>query len=821
MKRGFYALIVFCLVFSYKVSAQYHNNNRGCGDNGFSTEVVKAELKDNGCIDYKLKVTFEKSKCAHPLSRYVVAVSCGKISKATNSKNWTMEYGQDKKSGLTGLIVKNIPDFGKTSLQSFTVSFRVCLEGNNKCSTEEGCCYPIVAYRTDNDCIFYDKLKNSCPAPQPPPAVELKASLTKTDITCFGAKNGSLSVKITEGKEPYTYKWSTGATTQSISNLPSGSYEVIVKDANGKELTLKGTVTEPAKIEIAGVITNESCGGKNASVDLTVTGGSGKYTFLWSNGAMTEDLNSLSAGEYSVTVKDEKGCEENSSFTITNHTSLTLTSSTVMAGCGKANGAIDITVSGGTEPYTYQWSNGATTQDLQNIGPGTYRVTVKDSNGCTDETALVIKENNTLKLTHAVTQTSCLDDASGAIDLIVTGGTAPYTYVWSNNATTQDIAGLISGLYSVTVTDAAGCTSTVRISVTNKSFQVSEQVVQPACGSSQGGSVMLTPVNGVAPYVYVWSNGATGNSISGLTPGIYTVIVTDATGCSRDLAYVISDPTGITSSVTITNDQCNAQGHFNIDITVSSGQAPYTYQWSNGATTEDLTNVQTGNYSVTITDANGCSTVKEIQVAGSPTWSCLINQPASEITCSSTGNVLNTSVAGADSYSWTIESSDGQWALTGGSTSSSITYNAGGANSSATIKLTIVKDGCTQTCEYKVNTCKDQTTPPEDPDDNGGDDGDDDNGDDGGNDDDNAPVCKAYPNPFKEKLCFEWKADRDEDACIEIFDSRGHHVKDVFRGRVNKGEHYKVECADLDGQMYIYRFRSGKKTTHGKICKSR
>ena len=968
MKRGFYALIVFCLVFAYRVSAQKHSN-RDCGENGFDTEVVKAELNQNGCIDYTLKVTFEKGKCLHALSHYTVAVSCGKVSNVTNSQNWKIEYGYDRTTGLTGFKVDGIPNFGETSLQSFTVSFTVCQDGNKKCATSEGCCYPIVAYKAAT-CIYYDKLKDSCPSPEPP-ASDLKASLTKTDILCNGSNNGSLTVTVAEGKEPYTYSWSTGATTSSIDNLTPGNYSVTVKDASGKELTLEGVIGQPQKIELSATITNENCGGKNGAVNLTATGGTGIYAFIWSNGATTEDINALAAGTYTLTVKDENGCEANSTFMITDQASLTITASIIMAGCGQTNGALDVVVSGGTEPYSYQWSNGAITQDLQNLGPGTYRVTIKDANGCVAESAFAIKENNTLKLTYAVTQTSCLDDASGAIDLIVTGGTAPYTYVWSNNATTQDISGLTYGFYTATVTDAAGCTSSVRISVTKKSFQVSEQVVQPACDNSQGGSVTLNPVNGVEPYTYVWSNGATTNTIDGLTPDIYTVKVTDATGCSRDLAYVISDATGISSSASVTNDQCNAQGHFNIDVTVSGGQGPYTYKWSNGATTEDLTGVQSGNYTVTITDANGCSTVKDVQVVGESTWACLINQPASEVLCSSAANGLNTAVTGADTYFWSVESSDGEWAITGGESTSSIVYTAGGVNSSAAFTLTITKDGCTQTCEYELAACRDEsdTTPPTDPggdddgDDDGGDDGDgDDDGDndggDGDDDDNNAscedcfesqiakvstdgscrtyevkvstdgtcrhdlshwtiampcgtvsnytnsenwkmefgqdpttgvyglkvdgisgfggtndhftvrfticydnyeckeklndwnpvvaykagqcvahdtlgvdddhyddendePVCKTYPNPFREKVCFEWKADRDEDACIEIFDTQGHHVKDVFRGRVNKGEHYKVECADLDGSMYIYRFRSGKKTTQGKICKSR
>ncbi|HEX5168908.1 MAG TPA: hypothetical protein VFW11_07025 [Cyclobacteriaceae bacterium] len=965
MKSILYALTVFCLVFSYKAFPQGTcSKHKNCATNCFKTEVVKSELKSDGCINYVLRVSYN-GDCAHALSHYTVAVTCGKISNASNSENWKIEYGKDPTTGLYGFKVDDIPNFGETALKCFLVSFTVCPEGTAKCATKESCCYPIIAYKAGTH-VYYDKLPNACPSPEPTP--ELKASLTKNDISCNGANDGSLSVVVEGGKEPFSYAWSTNETSSSISGLAPGEYNVIVKDADGLELSLTGNISEPPAIVIAGSVTNESCGGENGSINLDVSGGSGSYTYTWTNAATTEDIGSLGAGSYSVTVKDEKGCTADTTFIVENQSSLSITAATTMTGCGKTNGALDITVSGGTAPYTYQWSNGATTEDLMNIGPGTYRVTVVDATGCTTEMAYAIKENNTLKLTYAVTQTTCLDDGSGAIDLMVQGGSQPYSYVWSNGSTTQDISGLTAGFYSVTVTDNAGCTSTIRISVTKKTFVVNEQVIQPACGGSQGGSITLNPVNGVAPYTYEWSNGSTGNSLSGLEPGIYTVKVTDATGCSRDLAYVITDPTGITSSATVTNDQCNSQGNFSIDITVTGGQGPYTYEWSNGETTEDLANLETGIYTVTITDVNGCSTVREVEVTGSPTWTCLIDQPSVEVLCSSTGNSLNTSISGADSYSWTVESSDGQWAIASGASTPSIEYTAGGINSTATFTLTIFKDGCTQTCEYVVTTCKENpTTPPDDTD--GGDDGTDDGGsddgtdgggtDDGGDDDhsgtcescfesdivkisnngncymyevkvstngecrhdlshwdiaipcgtvsdysnsenwkmvfgedpttgiyglkvddisnfgstndyftvkfticyddytcrdklnswdpvvaykaglciaydtlnrddqqynddgDETPVCKTYPNPYRDKVCFEWKADRDEEACLEIFDSQGRYVRDLYKGRVYKGENYKVECTDLDGSLYIYRFRSGSKTYQGKICKAR
>lgn len=960
MKRGFYAVIVLWALFSYKVQAtglEDHHNR--CGDSGFSTEVIQSELEENGCIHYTLQIS-HNGKCGNALSHYSVAVSCGKIVEFSNSENWKIEQGYDKATGLYGFKVDDIPNFGETNLKSFTVSLTVCKDGYQKCSTSSGCCYPIVAYKAAT-CVYYDKLDKSCPVPPTdPPTSEIQASIQKQDVTCHGATDGSLSVTVQQGVEPFTFLWATGATTKQLTNLPAGEYQVTVKDNKGAELVLSESIAEPELLEISGQVVHENCGNTNGAIEISVTGGTGAYSFNWNEGlAVTEDLSSLHAGMYTVHVTDEAGCMAEHTFTVENQAQLTITAVPTLPACGQSNGSIDIAVNGGTEPYTYLWSNGATSQDLENIGPGNYKIIVTDVNGCSADYILNVKENNTLKITSAVTQTTCLDDGSGAIDLTVTGGTGPYAYSWTNNETSEDLTGLTAGIYTVTVTDAAGCTATARISVTKKTFQINSTVTQPTCEGSQGGSVSLFPINTTETYTYLWSTGQTGNAVTGLSPGIHTVTITDSKGCSRDLVYVISEPTGITASSVVSNENCNAEGAFSIDLSTSGGQGPFTYMWSNGATTEDIHNVNSGAYSVVITDVNGCSTTHDVEITGTPSaWSCLIDVPEAATACGSTGNYLSTSVAGAESYTWEVQSTDGQWTINEGSESSSVTYTAGGPNSSAVFALTIAKDGCTQTCQYEVTSCTDNNTPPDNPDDNPDDDPNDNTGGDNGGDnpdgdqscsecfssemvsietegscrtyevkvgtngecrhdlshwtiaipcgtvknysnsenwkmefgkdpttgiyglkvddigsfgksddfftvrftvctdsydckdkledwkptvaykagqcvasetidpgevhgDDGGPVCTAYPNPFTDKLTFEWTAERDDDVCLDVLDSRGNHVKSLYKGRVYRGEKYKVDCSNLTGSLYIYRFTCRKKTTYGKICRIR
>src|SRR5690606_3499144 len=214
---------------------------------------------------------------------------------------------------------------------------------------------------------------------------------------------------------------------------------------------------EPTALMASAVTTAVSCnGGSNGTVDLTVTGGTAPYTYVWSNTATTEDMIGLAAGTYDVTVTDVNGCTATASATVTEPTVLmaSLSSQTNIACNGGTTGSATITVTGGTAPYTYTWSNGATTATITNVVAGTYNVTVTDANGCTDTASVTLTEPTALSASAIATNVSCNGGSNGTVDLNVTGGTAPYTYVWSNTATTEDMVGLTAGTYDVTVTDA-------------------------------------------------------------------------------------------------------------------------------------------------------------------------------------------------------------------------------------------------------------------------------------------------------------------------------------------------------------------------------
>jgi hypothetical protein len=206
----------------------------------------------------------------------------------------------------------------------------------------------------------------------------------------------------------------------------------------------------------------------NGSINLTPSGGSGVYSFAWSNGSSEQNQTSLTSGLYTVNITDSEGCSAQKTFMLTNSTLITSGVSLRHTSCALPNGSIDITPSGGLAPYTFLWSTGATTEDLQNAGAGTYSVKITDAAGCSADKSYTLRVNNTLSVTYVITPTSCLGDDSGAIDLTVAGGTAPYTIQWLDGPTVEDRSGLTAGLYRVTVTDASGCSTQVSISVYKK-----------------------------------------------------------------------------------------------------------------------------------------------------------------------------------------------------------------------------------------------------------------------------------------------------------------------------------------------------------------
>jgi hypothetical protein len=438
----------------------------------------------------------------------------------------------------------------------------------------------------------------------------LVLTTTNTNISCNGVNNGSIDLSVSGGTFSYDYDWSNGAITQDISSLGTGIYTVTVTDVNGCTASTSDTITQPGTLGLSATHTDVSCfGASNGSIDLTVSGGVLTYDYDWSNSAITEDLSSLSAGTYDVTVTDANGCTASTSVNIAAPAALNLSSTHANVSCnGGSNGSIDLTVSGGTLSYNYDWSNTSVTQDLSGITAGNYSVTVTDGHGCTSGTSVVITEPTVLTLTTFQANVGCNGGSNGNVDLNVSGGTLSYGYLWNNGAISQDISSIPAGTYSVTVTDGNGCTGTISVNVSEPAaIDINSTHIDPGCAGVSNGSIDISVLGGIPSYTYVWSNTAITQDITDLAAGTYTVTVTDGNVCTATHSVLLTAGLGLDLSATWSNASCNGGNNGAINLTVNTGVPLFTYVWSNSAATQDISGLAAGTYTVLVTDASGCT----------------------------------------------------------------------------------------------------------------------------------------------------------------------------------------------------------------------
>jgi uncharacterized repeat protein (TIGR01451 family) len=403
-----------------------------------------------------------------------------------------------------------------------------------------------------------------------------------------------------------------GPTPSPWTNLAPGNYTVTITNSEGCTNTGSATVLGVADITITGQITQSSCTGNTGAIDITVTGSTAPYSYLWSAGITSEDLSNIPSATYTVTVTNNAGCTKTASFFVPTTSTLNVTGSITPTGCGAPSGSIDLTVTGGAAPYNFDWADipGANNpEDRSNLPVGTYFVIVVDANGCDIARSFTVSTSAQVPVfTFFATQISCNGAATGALDVVVTGGTPPYVFQWSNGATTQSINNLSVGSYSLTLTDAIGCT---RVGTANilqpTSFGVSINN-NPLCDGTLNASVSIFGSTG--SHTYNWSNGATTSSLTGVPSGVYAVTVTNSLGCTAVASGLLVSPPALNVFI----DFCEGTTL----TSVSGGAAPYTYQWNgpNGAisTQQNPTLPIGGPYTLVVTDINGCTTTTQVTV---------------------------------------------------------------------------------------------------------------------------------------------------------------------------------------------------------------
>ena len=482
------------------------------------------------------------------------------------------------------------------------------------------------------------------------------------DISCKGYNDGSVWIKtITGGNGGYRYKWTTinGSITgidtlDRLDNITAGTYYLHTTDSKSCTKTDSVKINEPSGMVLTGFeksvkpdgIYNVSCnGGSDGYINMTVTGGSGKYTYSWSGpGGYTstsEDISLLKAGIYNCTVRDLNGCllAPAPSFNMSEPGDIVITSTVSVSpdggyniSCNGGTGSVQVNVTGGIAgTYEYFWStsDGSGINDGQKdqnaLTAGTYNLKVRDINGCEDSLKITLRQPERITLQFVEKNITCQSGVfnDGAINLTVSGGVSPYIYLWSNGSITEDISGLTEGTYTVTVTDFNGCTMTGSGKVVNPPPLTYVSTVSDyngysiSCFGMSNGSIKINTTSGTPPYIFTWTGpdgfSATTQNITGLKAGTYVLQIVDNLACNTLETFILTEPGQLGMEVSLSsstaggyNINCAGEKTGYIGIEPLNQVKNVEYLWSDGLFGKTRTNLPAGEYSVIITDANNC-----------------------------------------------------------------------------------------------------------------------------------------------------------------------------------------------------------------------
>jgi gliding motility-associated-like protein len=670
----------------------------------FSADLEEIPQNSVGCVDIRGKGFTSVTSVEFPivydtmmLRFQSIQVGANPLSLATGAvpnANFTNTFVSGQPTGVLRFVWAN--PTGVNLATDTSVIFRACFRAKGAVASTTPvtlggglACNPVSVARKDvgsrpivltNGSVT---VKNAGVTFTTAPAV--------TNVACFGGATGSISVAPAGCGGTYSYSWNNGQTTAIANNLAAGTYTVTVTCSSGGTGTASGTVTQPASAVSAGspTVTPANCPGTaGGAIAVAPTGGLVPYRYAWAGPGLnnplptTATISNLRAGTFTVTVTDERNCTTTSTITVTatsNTVSLTPAQITRNnATCTSASGSIVLAPTGGTGTYTYSWANsagaiaGATTNTLRNIPSGNYSVTVTDGSQCT-ATATQMNVGATpspVTIPAPTTVSPTCAANTGSITVNPANGVDPYSYSWTKNgapianAFTNTLTNQGSGTYNVTATDSNGCSATATVTLNSAAGSISAaaNATPSRCYEPATGAITLTPSGGRAPYTVTWSgaNGftSTATSPANLRGGNYRAVVTDADGCAFTTPEInVPGPTealGFNGNPAVTSLLCAGGNTGAISITPKGGTSGYNFQWAgpNGftANTQNISNLVSGTYTTTITDANQCTFTAPV-VVNAP---AVINPGAtvSNSACGNNGSIQLNPTGGNSPYTF-------------------------------------------------------------------------------------------------------------------------------------------------------------------------
>jgi gliding motility-associated-like protein len=488
------------------------------------------------------------------------------------------------------------------------------------------------------------------------------------DISCNGGSDGSISVVPVNPGNGFSFLWAPGGdTTSSITNLGPGNYSVTVYDSTTLcTATFPATITNPSQLSGSINVLNANCSSSgNAIAIATAAGGTPAYSFSWNTipPILNDTATGLLPGNYTVTITDDQGCTTQSSVTIapgSGSITFSIDTVSVLQCFGDTNGIAQVTASGGIPGYTYVWNTTPvqTGPVASGLPAGSYTVTVTDSAGCTSSQNINIAGPSQIVINGFSNAASC-NASDGSAWINYSGGTPGYQVQWQGQSSTSDtLFNIPAGQYTAIVTDTNGCVQQQQLLVSTLNFNPNASVVSSvSCFGGSNGSATVQPQGGTAPYTVTWNTNPVqnGNTAINLPAGTYLVTVTDSNNCTGVDTVTVTSPAAINISLTVSNS-CTGDSTGSITSTVSGGTPNYQYSWSPyGGTGSAAFNLITGTYTVTVTDANNCTTTQSAQVASSTPINITVDS-VSTPTCNGGFNgFINISVSGGGgqySYSW-------------------------------------------------------------------------------------------------------------------------------------------------------------------------
>jgi len=498
----------------------------------------------------------------------------------------------------------------------------------------------IMAYTDAGLQTFYCYSNDSVQIIQPQPLTikSIKSDFNGYNISCCGFNNGSITLQLTGGVQPYNYLWTTtngsdlSPLVRDQTDLTAGNYKVLI--SYGQNCSSASTVqlNQPDSVTLNPVVSdyngyNISCfRDSNGSITTNISGGVGGYQYLWTvlsgNSILVTgaaDQVALKSGEIELTITDTNSCVKTADFNLIEPNLLNGTLSLQNITCYNDNdGKASITVSGGVTPYSYFWSRGDTSSQISKLSDGQFSITIADKNNCQQNYQFFIIRppllitNIQIISDYNGRNISCYGAFDGIINAQASGGRPPYFYLWNTGNNQFTLRDLGAGKYSLNVKDSSNCITDTSITlIAPAPVGIDLSATMPKCYGNSNGNALAVANGGTQPYNYNWSTGSVADDINNLPSGYYKISVSDINNCFGDSVFYLAEPPKLMVVLTTFQPTCPDVANGGILTNPNGGTPPYQYKWSNNSTDANISQITVGNYTLILSDINGCTVESE------------------------------------------------------------------------------------------------------------------------------------------------------------------------------------------------------------------